>query len=223
MNELAIFPGAGGGLLATGLIGWRTVCAIEPGPHNAGLLAQRQNDGILPPFPIWSELNKFAGLPWRGAVDVVSGVLQWDSDVDYQKYKGKQHWPHIIRLLDDVQPSYYFTASYYENITHDVMRDLGFMGYKCKALTLSAKDVGADHLRRRYWILAYTNPPNLLLGNVSIERSLSAIAENGIWKDYTNFAGVHDGISSGLDRLASVGCGQVPVVVIAALCLLCRE
>lgn len=29
MNELAIFAGAGGGILGGKLLGWRTVCAVE--------------------------------------------------------------------------------------------------------------------------------------------------------------------------------------------------
>ena len=30
MNELALFAGGGGGILAGHLLGWRTVCAVEP-------------------------------------------------------------------------------------------------------------------------------------------------------------------------------------------------
>jgi len=29
MNELALFAGAGGGILGGSLLGWRTVCAVE--------------------------------------------------------------------------------------------------------------------------------------------------------------------------------------------------
>ena len=29
MNELALFAGAGGGILGTKLLGWRVVCAVE--------------------------------------------------------------------------------------------------------------------------------------------------------------------------------------------------
>ena len=53
MNELALFAGAGGGILGGGLLGWRTVCAVEWEPYPASVLCARQNDGLLPPFPIW--------------------------------------------------------------------------------------------------------------------------------------------------------------------------
>ena len=73
MNELALFAGAGGGILGGHLLGWRTVCAVEWNPYAAGVLVARQNDGILPAFPVWDDVQTFDGRPWRGLVDVVSG------------------------------------------------------------------------------------------------------------------------------------------------------
>ena len=73
MNELALFAGAGGGILGGHLLGWRTVCAVEWEAYPASVLVARQNDKILPPFPIWDDVQTFDGKPWRGIVDVVSG------------------------------------------------------------------------------------------------------------------------------------------------------
>jgi DNA (cytosine-5)-methyltransferase 1 len=73
VNELALFAGAGGGILGGKLLGWRTVCAVEREPYAASVLVARQNDGFLPPFPIWDDVCTFDGRPWRGRVDVVSG------------------------------------------------------------------------------------------------------------------------------------------------------
>jgi DNA (cytosine-5)-methyltransferase 1 len=73
LNELALFAGAGGGILGGHLLGWRTVCAVEWEQYPASVLCARQNDGLLPPFPIWDDVQTFDGKPWRGIVDVVSG------------------------------------------------------------------------------------------------------------------------------------------------------
>ena len=73
MNELALFAGAGGGILGGHLLGWRTVCAVEWEAYPASVLCARQNDGILPNFPIWDDVQTFDGKPWRGIVDVISG------------------------------------------------------------------------------------------------------------------------------------------------------
>ena len=41
MNELALFAGAGGGILGGHLLGWRTVCAVEMGkPTQQAYLSQ---------------------------------------------------------------------------------------------------------------------------------------------------------------------------------------
>ena len=73
MNELALFAGAGGGILGGHLLGWRTVCAVERDAYCARRLMQRQNEGHIPPFPIWDDVRTFDGREWRGIVDVVSG------------------------------------------------------------------------------------------------------------------------------------------------------
>jgi site-specific DNA-cytosine methylase len=55
VNELALFCGAGGGLLGARLLGWRTVCGVELDPycrefaiwHRFHLLAcERHNDQV---------------------------------------------------------------------------------------------------------------------------------------------------------------------------------
>ncbi len=44
MNELALFAGAGGGILGGKLLGWRTVCAVEWDAYAASVLVARQNE-----------------------------------------------------------------------------------------------------------------------------------------------------------------------------------
>lgn len=65
MNELHLFAGAGGGILGSELLGFRTVCAVELEPYPASVLLARQNDGLLPPFPVWDDVRTFDGRPWR--------------------------------------------------------------------------------------------------------------------------------------------------------------
>jgi len=73
VNELHLFAGAGGGILAGQLLGHRCVCAVEFEPYAQAVLVARQNDGTFPPFPIWDDVRTFDGKPWRGVVDVVCG------------------------------------------------------------------------------------------------------------------------------------------------------
>jgi len=78
MNELALFAGAGGGILAGHLLGWRTVAAVEIENYPRRVLLQRQADGLLPRFPIWDDICTFDGKPWQGKVHVIIKPLEMD-------------------------------------------------------------------------------------------------------------------------------------------------
>lgn len=73
LNELSLFSGVGGGILAAKLLGWTTVGAVEIDKYCRRVLRRRQDEGILPRFPIFRDVKAFDGKPWRGLVDVVSG------------------------------------------------------------------------------------------------------------------------------------------------------
>jgi Site-specific DNA methylase len=111
MNELALFAGAGGGILGSRLLGWRTVCAVERDAYAAQILAQRQTDGLLPPFPIWSDVCSFDGRPWRGIVDVVSGGFPCQDISAAGNGLGiagarSGLWRQMARITDEVRPRY---------------------------------------------------------------------------------------------------------------------
>lgn len=57
LRELALFAGAGGGILGGLLLGWRTVCAVEIDPFCREVLRARQLDGVLPFFPIFEDVK----------------------------------------------------------------------------------------------------------------------------------------------------------------------
>lgn len=154
MNELALFAGAGGGILGGHLLGWRTVCAVEWEPYAACVLAARQNDGLLPPFPIWDDVQTFDGKPWRGIVDVVSGGFpcQAYSTATAGKNTADDLWPEMRRVVADVAPRYVFAENVSRIAIDQAADDCESMGYKTRAISLSAKDFGADHIRERYWL-----------------------------------------------------------------------
>ena len=70
MCELALFVGAGGGVLGGHLLGWRCVCVVERDFYAASVLVARQNDGSLASFPIWDDVRTFdVGQPMSLIVD----------------------------------------------------------------------------------------------------------------------------------------------------------
>jgi DNA (cytosine-5)-methyltransferase 1 len=165
MNELALFAGAGGGILGGHLLGWRTVCAVEWEAYPASVLVARQNDKILPPFPIWDDVQTFDGKPWRGIVDVVSGGFPCQDISVAGNGKGLDGersgmWREMARIIGEIMPQYVFVENSPMLTTRGfgtVLRDLAQMGFNAEWGVLSAADVGANHKRERIWILAYSD------------------------------------------------------------------
>ena len=162
MNELALFAGAGGGILGGHLLGWRTVCAVEWEPYAACVLAARQNDGILPPFPIWDDVQTFDGRPWRGIVDVVSGGFPCQdisaagrgAGIDGER---SGMWSHMARIIGEVRPRYVYVENspmLTSRGCYRVLGDLAEMGFDARWGVVSAAAVGAPHKRDRIWIVA---------------------------------------------------------------------
>ena len=116
VNELALFAGAGGGILGSELLGFRTVCAVELEPYPASVLLARQNDGLLPPFPVWDDVRTFDGRPWRGLVDVVSGGFPCQDISVSGKRKGLEGtrsglWSEMARIICEVRPRFAFVEN----------------------------------------------------------------------------------------------------------------
>ena len=162
MNELALFAGAGGGILGGHLLGWRTICAVEWEAYPASVLCARQNDGLLESFPIWDDVQTFDGKPWRGIVDVVSGGFPCQDISAAGKGAGIEGersgmWKEMARVICEVRPKYVFV----ENSPMLVHRGLGVvlgqlaqMGFDASWGVLGASDIRAKHHRKRIWIVA---------------------------------------------------------------------
>ena len=225
LRELALFAGAGGGMLGGKLLGWRTVCAVEYEPYPACVLAQRQNDGLLPPFPIWDDVRTFDGKPWRGIVDGVSGGFpcQAYSAAAAGKNTADDLWPEMRRIVADVAPRLVFAENVSRRAIERSAIDLTAMGYKAKAISLSAKDLGADHVRKRYWIRAYANDESELFSEVYAEMAVSKSICDGVWETNPGKSRVANGVPARVDRLKAIGNGQVPQCAAAAWIILTEQ
>ena len=77
MKELSLFSGAGGGLLGTKLLGWKTVGYVEWNEFCQKILSERIKEGILDEAPIFNDIKLFNSegyaSSYKGMVDVVTG------------------------------------------------------------------------------------------------------------------------------------------------------
>jgi DNA (cytosine-5)-methyltransferase 1 len=162
MHELALFAGAGGGILASELLGHQVRCAVELELGAACCLVQRQNDGCIDPFPIWDDIRTFSGFPWDGHIDIVSGGFPCTDISCAGKRAGieGEHfglWKHMARIIGEAKPAFAFI----ENSPHlrtkglqTVLQDLAALGFDAEWDCISAGSLGAWHRRDRMWILA---------------------------------------------------------------------
>jgi DNA (cytosine-5)-methyltransferase 1 len=161
MRELALFAGAGGGILGGHLLGWRTVCAVEIDPYCRRVLLARQRDGVLPRFPIWDDVKTFDGRPWRGHIDVVSGgfpctdisVAGRGAGIDGE---ASGLWSEFARIIREVRPHFAFVENSPALTSRGlgrVLGDLAALGFDARWGVLGADDAGAPHLRKRIWIV----------------------------------------------------------------------
>ena len=232
MNELALFAGTGGGILGGHLLGWRCVCAVEYEPFPACVLVQRQNDRLLPAFPIWDDVRTFDGTRWRGIVDVVSGGfpcqdISTAGGANRKGLNGERSglWREMHRIIDEVRPRYAFIenspALTFRGLDA-VLADLASIRFDARWGVFSAADVGARHERQRIWIAGinrdtnqeHTMPKRGLFCGESFE-PLRAMQTNE-WSAEDRMVGTSHGVAHWVDRFGAIGNGQVPAVVVAA-------
>jgi DNA (cytosine-5)-methyltransferase 1 len=162
LHELALFAGAGGGILGGKLLGWRTVCAVEWDAYARDVLVARQNDGCLETFPIWDDVQTFDGTPWRGAVDVVSGGFPCQDISSAGKGAGidgerSGMWKQMARICGEIRPCFILVENSPMLVGRGlavVLGDLAEMGYDAEWGIVGAHHASAPHKRERIWIVA---------------------------------------------------------------------
>jgi DNA (cytosine-5)-methyltransferase 1 len=222
MNELHLFAGAGGGILAGELLGHSCICAVESDPFAQSALVARQNDGSLPTFPIWDDIRTFDGRPWRGVAEVVAGGFpcQAYSSASRGRPVADDLWPEMRRVVADVAPRFVFAENTARRAIDRAAEDLRAMGYATRCIPLAARDLGGDHVRQRYWLLAHSDLHSEL--RIGINAEVAGVSKlcAGVWQTEPDESRVADELAYRMDRLAATGNGQVPIVAAQAWRLL---
>jgi DNA (cytosine-5)-methyltransferase 1 len=235
MNELALFAGAGGGILGGKLLGWRTVCGVEIDPAARGVLIARQNDDSLPPFPIWDDIRTFDGREWRGVVDVVSGGFPCQDISIAGRGAGIEGersglWVEMARVIREVRPRFAFVENSPILTSRGlgvVLRDLADMGFDARWGVFSACSIGAPHTRERLFIVADAGRAGcaVLPGRsqarrgdghgAALCRGIQERRRRGWWPEPL-LGRVVNGLAGRVDRVRAIGNGQVPGVAAMA-------
>jgi DNA (cytosine-5)-methyltransferase 1 len=232
MNELALFAGAGGGILGGILLGWRTVCAVKIDPYCRKVLLARQRDGILPPFPIWDDVRTFDGNPWKSHVDVISGGFPCQDISCAGKgagFTGSRSglWTEMARIISEVQPPHVFVENVPALLVRGidtVLGDLASLGYDARWGIVGAEAVGSICEGKRLWIVAF-KANSTMLESMDVQKHIKPYSEESRRRQYSRASSAMlsqndysivkrdaNSVARAMDRLKAIGNGQVPAV-----------
>ena len=229
-NILSICTGAGGLDLGVRVAcpDTCTVCYVEWEAFAVANLVAAIQEGLMDDTPVWSDLATFDGGPWRGTVDwLIGGIPCQPHSVAGQRQgtdDERDLWPDAARIIREVGPSVVFLenvpgiAGYYHERIGPELRG---MGYATQEGLFSAVEVGAPHIRQRFFVLGHSDGAAVgQPGRRGMERGLlppSGRVEgiNGVDPSNDELAGADNGAGgteSGVEHqrrgLQDVGGGQ---------------
>lgn len=157
MREFHLFAGIGGGIYGGMLLGNQCVGGVEINPYCRAVLNQRQHDHWLEPFPIYEDIRQLNGADIAGTFDILCGGFPCQAFSHAARGNNiaeKNLWPEMFRVVQESHAPIVFG----ENVTREAIEtaahDLQNIGYTVKYCKLSCEELGADHSRARYWLVA---------------------------------------------------------------------
>ncbi len=152
----SLFSGVGGMDLGLERAGWRCAFQVELDDYCRRILAQH-----WPNVPRYGDIRE---VDWHGVprVDLLAGGFPCQPISNAGKRRAQADdrwlWPEFARAICGVRPRYVLVENV-EPLTRRglglVLGDLADLGFDAEWEVLSAESVGAPHLRRRLFIVAY--------------------------------------------------------------------
>jgi len=156
MKELALFAGAGLGLLGTHhLLGWNCVGYVEIAEYPCKVLEARIKDGLLSPAPVFQmHTRDFIRLgcaeKYRGVAQVVTAGFPCQPFSNAGNRLGelddRNGWPDTITIIRIVQPRYILLENVSSLVSSryfgTILGDLSASGYDCQWDCIPASAIG---------------------------------------------------------------------------------
>jgi DNA (cytosine-5)-methyltransferase 1 len=160
---MSLFSGIGG--IDFALKEWmRTQIYCEIDPYCQGVLLSRMASGDIENAPIWDDIKTLQ--PGElGAIDIIVGGFPPCQDISIagngKGLAGERSglFFEIIRLVREIRPTFVFLENTKGILTNggvQVIETLTSIGYSCRWITKSCKEVGSPQNRERWFCLAYS-------------------------------------------------------------------
>lgn len=123
-------------------------------------------------------------------------------------------WPEMLRIIKELKPEYIIAENVKEKPIRMAQDDSRQCGYKTSVYNIGAHEVGADHKRSRWWLVAYSNHKSEL--SLSLDAKMAELSGMGktlwTWENYSRTIRISNGVSDRMDRLKCLGNAVVPQI-----------
>lgn len=227
LNGLDLFSGIGG--LTIALEPWvRPVAYCEKDPYAQAILLCRMSEGRIAYAPIWDMVETLSlhDLP---SIDIIYGGFPCQdisiagAQAGLEGSRSKLFF-ELVRLARELRPEFLFLENVPAITVHDighVLSEITALGYDCRWTIVSAGEMGACHLRERWWLCAHANGSGLQesRGIQDEDREYSRTARHsfiglvpyGIWETPArDVCGMDDGLPLKTHRIRALGNAVVP-------------
>ena len=221
IKEFHLFAGIGGGIYGGELLGHSCVGGVEINKYCQSVLKQRQADGWMNQFEIYEDIKSLNGEQFQGKFDILCGGFPCQAFSHAARGKNiseKNLWPEMFRFVQESHAPVVFG----ENVTREAIEtatsDLESLGYNVKYCRLSCEEIGADHKRARFWLLAINDKTTL----DKIASSLSSMPrlKASCWQENPLEIEYPTTIESRAPQFLGVGNAQSPFAAATAFRLL---
>jgi DNA (cytosine-5)-methyltransferase 1 len=173
MQTLHLFSGVGGGLLGDLILGHNPIIAVELDRYACAVLRERAKDGWFPDLQVWEgDVRLFDPSEYAERVDCIHAGFPCQDISNAGKQAGLGEGTRsglyrevlrIVRVVNEIRAERGLkpVTIFMENVSAilgnglgTVLGDLASMGYDARWCCLKASDVGANHHRDRWWLLA---------------------------------------------------------------------
>jgi len=226
MRTAHLFSGAGGGLLADLILGHTPVYAVDIDNECCEKLQQNAQKWFPGLQVECRDIAQYDASHWAGRVDIISAGIPCPRWSNARRGGGNpvNLWPEILRITEQAGPRFLFIECV-ENFKREHMqlrKTLETIRYRItEPLIMDASTLGAPHVRKRYWAIAYANNESEPVRRLDAEMAIMSPIDAGVWWETPPcFSGMDDGMADRVYRFKATGNGQVPIQAATAWIIL---
>lgn len=221
IKEFHLFAGIGGGIYGGRLLGHSCCGGVEIDEYCQNILKQRMKDGCINEFPVYGDLCQLNGALYRGQFDVLCGGFPcqaFSTAAHGKNLPEKNLWGEMLRFARESDAPIVFGENVVYRAIDKAKLDLEAIGYSVKTCRLSCSDLGADHRRNRFWLLAVKDNAKF----TTIKQQVQSLPKlsGAFWKNSAQENGASGKVTNRRRQLKGIGNAQSPFAAAIAFRIL---